>query len=990
MVTDAVGTIQVWSDAAHQLYGWPERDVLGLPVAEVLGPPDPPVDGPAVLEALRSGGEVRSERTVRHRDGRVLHVFTIVRALLGEDGTVQYVVGATDDLAEIAALEIEAKELADHLRLALDAGGFGTWRWDIASGVTTWDPEMERLFGLAPGTFDGTFDAWTALLHPDDADEVLRVVGEAVAAKTRYRLEHRVITPAGEVRWIEGAGQVTLDAEGVVTGTIGCSHDIAERALAEQERKRLSKVAVESLARERVQRERLELVAAVNAALDGADDLPTLMARVTHAVVPQLGDWCTLHVLESETARVPLVEIAHHDPAMVRYARELQARYPFDPDAPSGVAAVIRTGQPEFFPLIDEAMIAASGATPEQQQILRDLGLRSAITVPLAKRGRALGAMQFVMSDGHRPYTEEDLTLVTAVAARIAATLDNRRLRGQRDRTARTDAALANLGRRLAAASTLDQVLAVIAQDAPVVLGATRAEVGLALDAASITVMGRPGRRVPLDDAGPLAAALLQTETVLHEGEIAFGVDRPDGTIGAIVASPIYDDVHQPMGVLVLTWDEPTTLDEVDLNAIETLSRLCGQSIVRSQLAGHTQELAALAAAMAGARTTSEIARLLREHGAAHLRTVLTDLRLIDRESATLVTVLPDPVHRSVLEHLDRVPLRSPMPLTDAFRDQRAVWITDLDDYRRRFPDTAAEAADVGLGAVAVLPLADSDGEAIGAVVFGWPHAMRFDHRLRSRLTTLAGLAAQTLERVRLYEAEHAVIASLQHRLLAPLPAVDGLEMASYYEPAAAAVGMGGDWYEAVVLADGSVVVIIGDVVGHGVDAVAAMAQIQHLLTGLLRAGTPLGEVLALANAMITGPDRTFATALLLHVDVERGRVGYRSAGHPWALVRHPDGVVSKLDANQHPMFGMAVEAGDLVYAPLPPGAVVLAYTDGLVERRDEGIDVSVERLAARLASSPAGDLDRALHRLVDEVRALDPDRRPTTDDVAAVLIRRR
>lgn len=895
--------------------------------------------------------------------------------------------GARKD--EPAAPEVDPDlDLTRHLRLALDAGGFGTWRWDQASGLTRWDPAMERLFGVEPGTFDGTFEAWEALLHPDDRDAVLKVVDDAVAARSHYRLEHRVVTPSGDVRWIEGAGRVTFDAAGDVTGTIGCAHDISERAETERERARLAELAVESLARERVQRERLELVAAVNEALEDADDLPALMARVTQAVVPRLGDWCTIHVLESETERVPSVEIAHRDPDMVRYARELLARYPFDPDAPSGVAAVIRTGRTEFHPSIDEELIATSDASAEQQQIVRDLGLRSAITVPLAKHGRSLGAMQFVMADGHRSYTDDDLTVAKAIAARIAATLDNRRLRNQRDRTARTDAALANLGRRLAAAAQVDQVLAVIAQDAPSVLGADRAEVGLALDAVSITMTGPGGRVVPLTDAGPMAAALVQTETILHEGDVPSASGSGEVVDGALVASPLYDDVHQPMGVLTLTWERPTTLDQVDLNAIETLSRLCGQSIVRSQLAGHTEELADLAASMAAARTTNEVARLLREHGSSHLRADIANLRLVDRETATLATVAPDPGRGEILERYDRVPLDAAMPLTDAFHAQRPVWIADLDDFRNRYPEMVPLAERVGLGATAVLPLADSDGAAIGAVAFGWPMAMRFDHRLRSRLATLGGLAAQTLERVRLFEAEHAVIASMQRRLLIPLPTVDGLDMAACYEPAATAVGMGGDWYEAVPLGDGSVVVIIGDVVGHGVDAVAAMAQIQHLLTGLLRAGTPLGEVLALANTMVTGPEPTFATALLLHLDPERGRLGYHSAGHPWALVRDPDGTVTTLDANQHPMFGLAVEAGELEYVPMPEGSLVLAYTDGLVERHGETIDRGIERLAERLAACPDGDLDTSLHDLVVGVRDLDPHRRPTTDDVAAVLIR--
>ena len=216
VVTDAAGSIRLWSDAARHLYGWAEPEVLGRSIFEILDPDQGLDYRPEMLEALLSGAEVHRHLRVLHRDGSRIDVASFTRALLGPDGQIELVVGATDDLAAVAELQRETRDLSDHLRLALDAGGFGTWRWDLATGVTTWDPEMERLFGLEPGTFDGTFDAWRALLHPDDVEHVLAVVDDAVANRSHYRLEHRVVTPEGQVRWIEGAGRVTLDADGNV------------------------------------------------------------------------------------------------------------------------------------------------------------------------------------------------------------------------------------------------------------------------------------------------------------------------------------------------------------------------------------------------------------------------------------------------------------------------------------------------------------------------------------------------------------------------------------------------------------------------------------------------------------------------------------------------------------------------------------------------------------------------------------------------------
>lgn len=324
----------------------------------------------------------------------------------------------------------------DHLRLALDASGLGTWRWDLASGATWWDEQLEELHGLEPGGFDGRFETYVGFLHPDDREDVLAAVRDAVANKRAYRVEHRVVRPDGSVRWIAGAGSVTLDEHGEVTGTIGCAGDVTARREEQHERQRLAAVAVEAAERDRVQRERLEFMATINEELNASGSVDDILVRVTRATVPRLGDWCAVHLVEGEGP--PRVEIAHVDPAMVAYARDLGERFPYDPDALVGVPNVIRTGATEFFPHIDEGLLREFDATDEARAVIEQLALRSSITVALRKRDRVLGAMQFVMSSSSRAYTHDDVALAEAVAGRIAASLENRRLAEQHLRIAQT------------------------------------------------------------------------------------------------------------------------------------------------------------------------------------------------------------------------------------------------------------------------------------------------------------------------------------------------------------------------------------------------------------------------------------------------------------------------------------------------------------------------------------------------------------------------
>ena len=116
----------------------------------------------------------------------------------------------------------------------------------MTTGETVWDERLEALFGLPPGGFDGTFDTYVSLLHPDDRERVLAHGARAVESKSTYRVEHRVVWPDGSVHWIAGVGGVTLDESGEVTGTVGCSMDITERMVQEHERQRLAELAVRS------------------------------------------------------------------------------------------------------------------------------------------------------------------------------------------------------------------------------------------------------------------------------------------------------------------------------------------------------------------------------------------------------------------------------------------------------------------------------------------------------------------------------------------------------------------------------------------------------------------------------------------------------------------------------------------------------------------------------------------------------------------------
>ena len=429
IVTRPDGEILLWNRAAEALYGWSEHEVLGRMIFDLVVPV-PALDLAAeVMSQVMSGEQWRGDFSVLRRDGDTVRVSVIDRPLLDSAGRVVGVVGVSEDVTEQRLLEQRAEDLAERLALALDAGGFGTWRWDVATGRVEWDTKLEQLYGLEPGTFDGTFDAYTALLHPDDLEKTLATVQEAMRTKTSYVVDHRVVWPDGSVHWVQGKGRVILDTDGEVAGTIGCTADVSEqmRLVFEQEHSRTR--AIEAADSERLSRERLQFLGEINDALSRSDNERQLMRNVTKAAVPSLGDWCAIFLLSDSGGTTPEIEIAHADPAMVAYATELQERFPYDPASSTGIPAVIRSGRSEFHPEIDEQVLREADTTDDARDVVRSLGLRSAIAVPLVKRGRVLGAMQFVNSQSSRAYTKADLALAEVVAARIASTLANIRLR---------------------------------------------------------------------------------------------------------------------------------------------------------------------------------------------------------------------------------------------------------------------------------------------------------------------------------------------------------------------------------------------------------------------------------------------------------------------------------------------------------------------------------------------------------------------------------
>jgi signal transduction histidine kinase len=159
-------------------------------------------------------------------------------------------------------------------------------------------------------------------------------------------------------------------------------------------------------------------------ALLGSLDYETTLRQVAHLAVPRIADWCAVDMLAADGS-ISRIVTAHVDPEKVALAQRLHDRYPTTPQSATGIAQVLRTGEPEFYPAITDDLLVAAAKDDEHLAILRALGLHSVLIAPLVARGRTLGAITFVSATAERAISTDDATILTEVGRRASLAIDN-------------------------------------------------------------------------------------------------------------------------------------------------------------------------------------------------------------------------------------------------------------------------------------------------------------------------------------------------------------------------------------------------------------------------------------------------------------------------------------------------------------------------------------------------------------------------------------
>jgi CheY-like chemotaxis protein/anti-sigma regulatory factor (Ser/Thr protein kinase) len=411
--------------------------------------------------------------------------------------------------------------------------------------------------------------------------------------------------------------------------------------------------------------------------------------------------------------------------------------------------------------------------------------------------------------------------------------------------------------------------------------------------------------------------------------------------------------------------------------------------------AEHLQEARARAEAEGIASTVSRL-QSISDAALAHLELaeLLPELlrraaRVFSADGAGLLLVDGEELRLTVLagDEVDRVPAGETVGGLAALLEEAmagaTVNIAELPDGTP-LPGRLREA---GLQSLVAAPLS-SVGDLRGVLFLGSREPGRFSGEDLVVLGLGAERAGVAIEHARSYEHERGLVELLQEHLLPDrLPEVAGLQLAGRYRPSERLAAVGGDWYDAIRLPDGSLGLVIGDVVGHGIAAAAMMAELRAAVRAyaIQRPDSPAAAVAELNRLVAATHSRMVATLLYLVVDAEGGGVRFANAGHPPPLLVEPAGGGRYLQHRPAAPLGVADRTDYRDFeARLPPGGTLLLYTDGLVERRGEAIDIGLRRLLAALDDGPAEVEELCAHLLdrADEGAALQ-------DDTAIVAVRR-
>jgi serine phosphatase RsbU (regulator of sigma subunit)/anti-sigma regulatory factor (Ser/Thr protein kinase) len=740
-------------------------------------------------------------------------------------------------------------------------------------------------------------------------------------------------------------------------------------------------------------------------------DPVTAPVGLATVVVPVLADWYSIDLFREGAVE----NIALYEPNLVKSGLVGQLlRHVADLDPGTAPPAPAELHEGRLYLREGTSLVSSRSDGELRVDLPEELDLSAIVVSPLRARDLTLGTLTLAAGAQRAPFAEADREFADDLAAQIATALDRARLAEMQahasagaeiggPQLARLQAVTTGLSRAI----TRAEVARVLMREGLAALGAQAGSVvELQPGGREFVILDSSGydaslttrwARFDMSGSGPVTEAVSTGELVVVESPEEL-VDRwPSELAEPQLASGDRATLTAPLklgadvlGALHIAFRAERRFKPEELEFVTTLARQCALGLERARLYENERDAREQAERLAGRLRrlqtvidatflTGSLDELLRELLGRLREAVEADtaaILILDETESELVV-------RESLGFTGKVEARTPVGSGFAGRIAAAQTSLVIEDLAAS-DISAGYLSEAGIVSLAGVPLT-VEGRTMGVLHVGMKARRTFDREDLLLLRLVAARAAVVIDRAELHEREHRIAEILQRSLLPErLPAIQGLESAARYVPGAVGVAVGGDWYDVFELADGTLGVAIGDVVGHGVRAAAAMGRLRNVLRVYALEGFGAGKAFDRLNQLaFESREEIFATGVLALIEPSRTRIRLANAGHPPPLLLTSAGEVRLLEGGRSLPVGAAPDA---VYTEvelaIEPGSTLVLYTDGLVERRSEPIDVGIRRLAD-IVEHATGSVDEIADTVVKELETSEH-----ADDIALVVVR--
>jgi len=359
-----------------------------------------------------------------NNDGGPRWVRSFLYAVKNDAGQIREVVLKLEDVTEWIEAEDALFATNQTLTALVDASPLAIAVLDPSGIVKLWNRAAEQIFG---------WEAEDVLGHPMPG-----IPGDRQQEFNDFNLRtlnDKIVTGAETVRRRRNGELLDVaiwtaplrDPNGTPHAIMTVLADITDRRQAEMDRMEL--LAKEQATRRDAElaRQRFAFLAEASELISSSLDFEKTIRQMAELAVPHVADWCSIDIL-TDDGSIEQLTVAHVDPRKVEWAYELRRENPIDPNSPTGVPNVIRTGKSEFLPEITDEMLVAAAKSPEHLALMREIGFTSVAIVPIRARGRTHGALTFVTTESGKHLDSADLTLAEDLARRVGIAIDNARL----------------------------------------------------------------------------------------------------------------------------------------------------------------------------------------------------------------------------------------------------------------------------------------------------------------------------------------------------------------------------------------------------------------------------------------------------------------------------------------------------------------------------------------------------------------------------------